>query len=115
MQHLTAIEHVDGGWHYGHQGKRGASPVGYCRDHAPHTTETLARECFSEWQRDHIRLDGRTSNWTDCRECKGPTKQYARVEGDGYSLVTLCPEHLTDELAAKHLGLNEPAGDRWYS
>lgn len=116
MRHLTALQLTDGsGWRYGSAGQTGGHPIGYCAEHAPHATEHEARECYSRWQRDHVKLDGKTSNWTDCRECKGPTKQYARIEDDGYHLATLCAEHLTIDLAVKHLDLAGAAGDSWES
>lgn len=55
------------------------------------------------------------ARWSDCAECGAPTKQTATITGDAYALVSLCAEHLTKELAIKHLHLDGPAGDSWRS
>lgn len=116
MRHHTAAERRDGtGWHYVDMGRTGGHPLGYCRDHGPHKTEQEARECYARYQRDHIRLDAELGNWMDCFVCGAATKQGARIEGDGYALVTLCAEHLTEEHAAAALHLEVVAGDAWVS
>ena len=116
MNHLTAAQRADGaGWSYASLNKRGSYPLGYCAEHEPHPTEDAARQCYGQYQRDHVRLDSNTTNWCDCAECGAPTKQGARIEGDGYSSVRLCLTHLTHELAVKHLHIDGPAGDSWQS
>lgn len=118
MNTLTAAQHGEnGGWHYVSLNRRGGHPLGYCRDHEPHATEVEARECYARYQRDHVRLDSKTENWCGCEVegCDAPTKQRARIEGDGYHSAALCSEHLTVEHAIKALGLDVPAGDSWQS
>jgi hypothetical protein len=114
MNHHTAAK-LGTGFHYASLNKRGGHPLGYCAEHAPHATETEARECFGQWQRDHVTLDGKLISWTDCRVCHGPTKQYASIEGDGYRLLPLCAEHLTKERAIAGLDIAGAAGDAWES
>lgn len=117
MNHLTAAQKGEGGgWHYVSLNRRtGGYPLGYCAEHEPHPTEQEARECYGQWMRDHIVLDGRLSGWSDCRVCKGPTKKYARVDGDGYRMATLCEAHLTQDDAVKQLHIEGAAGDAWES
>lgn len=116
MRHHTASARQDGtGWHYVSMGRQGGHPLGYCADHAPHSTEDEARECYGMWQRDHITLTGTLSSWSDCLECGAPTKQYASIEGDGYALAPLCAAHLDTRHAAVHLHITGPAGDSWQS
>lgn len=117
MRHLTASRKGEGGgWHYVNLGRSGGYPLGYCAQHEPHATERDARECYAQYQRDHVELrrDAWT-NWSDCRECGAPTKHSATIAGDGYAFESLCEEHLTVDLAIKHLGLSGPAGDSWVS
>jgi hypothetical protein len=116
MRHNTAAQKGDGGgWHYASMSNRGGYPLGYCDDHEPHATADEARECYGQWRRDHIQLDGKSSNWMDCRVCGAATKSSVRVAGDGYSFAPLCDEHLTTEHAIQALGLEGPAGDSWES
>lgn len=118
MNHLTALERADHtGWVYGSQNRRsGAYALGYCGELAHvHPTEQEARECFSQYRRDHVTLDARTTNWTDCDECGAATKTGARVVGDGYAHSMLCEAHLTTEMAIKHLHIEGAAGDSWQS
>lgn len=116
MRHHTAAQRKDGsGWHFVDLGRTGGYPLGYCREHEPHASEQEARECYARFQRDYVRLDSQLGNWMDCAVCGAPTKQGARIEGDGYSLVTLCPDHLTTEDAIRELGLESVAGDAWVS
>ena len=114
MRHLTAA-HLENGWHYASLSRRGGFPLGYCAEHEPHPTETEARECYARYQRDHVRLDRKSSNWNDCRVCKAPAKNIADIEGDGYTTAVLCDEHATTEHAIAVLGLAEPAHDSWQS
>lgn len=121
MRHYTAV-HVDlggglSGWHYASLGSRGGGPLGYCAEHAPHATEQEARECYSHYQRDNIRIDGKTHNWCGCEfeGCDKPTKRSADIRGDGFHMAALCEDHLTVENAAVVMGLNDPAGDAWVS
>lgn len=119
MRTHTARQRGDGsGWHYVSVGRDGGYPLGYCAEHAPHPTEDEARECYRRWQRDHIRLDVRSSSWHGCEAegCDQPTRQHAGIEGDGYHGASLCPEHLTVEHAVKALGLDDDrVGDAWVS
>lgn len=114
MRHISAYK-IGDGWHYASVNRRGGYPLGYCANHEPHPTELEARECYAQYQRDHVLLDGRSSNWGGCEVpgCDAPTKKHAHIEGDGYLLATLCDEHLTIEHAIEVFGLNEPAGDAW--
>lgn len=107
-----AAQRVDGtGWQYVY----GGHPIGYCAEHEPHPTEVEARECYSRWQREHITLNHRASNWNSCRVkgCDNPARNIAEVEGDSYTMTILCDEHFTTEHAIQALHLDEPAGDRW--
>lgn len=126
MRHSTARQKPAGGWHYVNAGRDGGYPLGYCAEHEPHATELEARECYAKWQRDHVRLNGQLSSWSDCVagrtqdpktsvRCPNPTKRYAKIEGDGYRMATLCDEHLTIDEAVKALDLDGPAGDAWES
>jgi hypothetical protein len=127
MRHLTAAQKGEGGgWHYVNRGREGGHPIGYCPEHEPHATEAEARECFAKYQRDHVRLDGNLSSWSDCMHgrttdpkttvrCPNPTKQYAYIEGEGYASFPACPEHLTLENAIIGLHLEGHAGDSWQS
>lgn len=114
MRHLTAVR-IGSGWRYASLSRRGGYPLGDCADHL-HDTEAEARECYSAFLRAHVKLDGKCS-WNRCsvRGCGNPANQTARVEGDGYRLAVLCPEHLTLEHAYEALHLNGPAGDAWES
>ena len=62
MNHRTARELAD---HSGFHMVVNAHPTGYCREHPGHATETEARECFAQYQRDHLVQRGETS-WTTC-------------------------------------------------
>lgn len=118
MNHLTAARKGDGGWHYVSLNRRlGGYPLGYCRDHEPHATEAEARECYAQYQRDHVRLDAWSHSWCSCevKGCDQPTKSSARIEGDEYRMAALCPQHMTFEHAVKRFHLDEPAGDAWQS
>lgn len=116
VRHLTALHHEDNThWIYGSAKGGLGYPIGACVDGHRHPTEVEARECYSQYQRDNVKLDGRLSSWSDCAECGDPTKTCAEVAGDGYNLATLCTKHLTPDMAFKHLGLNGPAGDAWVS
>ena len=113
MIHYGPKQRADGsGWHY----CVGQSPIGYCSEHSPHATEAEARECYGRWQRDHVVLDGKCS-WTSCRVkgCDAPANRYARIEGRGYDMATLCTEHLDIEHAVVALRIDGPAGDSWES
>lgn len=122
MNHSTALALADGsGWHYGCRNRRlGVRPIGYCADHGPHPTEDEARQCYTQYQRDRVRLDGKCS-WTSCEagrgasRCPDPANRYARIEGDGYAMASLCDQHMTLEAAYEALDLNSPAGDRWWT
>lgn len=116
MRHHTAArKSEDGGWHYVSLGRDGGYPLGYCADHEPHETEIQARECYSQYQRDNIRLDGKMADWSGCRACDAPTKNVADIRYDGFRSEPLCDEHRTQERAVKVLGLDQPAGDAWRS
>jgi|GEM_PF-2495507 len=116
MNHHTAAQKGEGGgWHYVSLSKRGGHPLGYCVDHAPHATEAEARECYGQYQRDNVTLDGQLSRWSDCAECGAPTKTTANIRGDGYANVSLCVDHLNTECAIKHLHIEGAAGDSWQS
>lgn len=121
MRHLTAHQLPEGGWHYASTHRRGGYPLGYCRDHEPHPTEAEARECYSQWQRDHLVLDDGNWSWGNCEHregqtrCKSPANKAARIEGDGYQMALLCPEHMTRGHAIAALGIDGPAGDSWES
>jgi hypothetical protein len=120
VRHLTAvwITTKDGvtGWHYASLSRRGGHPLGGCATHEPHPSEIEARECYAAWQRERIRLDGKC-DWTSCEAygCDSPTRHVARIEGDGYRMACLCPEHLTVENAIHALHLSGAAGDSWQS
>lgn len=115
MRHLTAVS-IDGGWRYASLSRRGGYALGYCDGHL-HDTEAEARDCYGGYLRDHIRLDAMRVSWTACevRSCANPTKSCADIEGDGYALAALCPEHMTLEHATRELGVSGPAGDAWVS
>lgn len=119
MRHLTAAQRADGsGWHYCSLSKRGGYALGYCAEHAPHASEDDARRCYRTWQRDHIRLDQRFTNWGDCAiaGCGEPTKLGARIEGDGYSMARLCQKHTTATDARTALMLDgDLADESWES
>lgn len=119
MNHLTAARKGEnGGWHYVSLNRRsGGYPLGYCADHEPHASELEARECYARYQRDNIRLDGKMADWSGCQipGCDTPTKNLATIRFDGFHSAVLCDEHLTTELAATVLRLDEPAGDAWQS
>ena len=119
MRHHTAAPLTDGsGWHYASVHRsRGGYPLGYCADHGPHPTADEARRCYRQWQRDHVGLDGKCS-WTSCdvKGCEKPANSYARIDGDGYAMATLCEDHLTIRHALTALGLDgDLAGDAWQS
>lgn len=118
MMHNTAWQ-LDDGWVYASRSRRGSYIIGGCAESGQihrHATEDEARECYNEWRRRNVRLDSKWS-WGSChvRGCPNPANKGARVEGDGYSLVILCDEHHTLEIAIRELGLNGPAGDSWQS
>lgn len=119
MRHLTAAQKGEGGgWHYvSLHRSRGGYPLGYCAEHEPHPTEEEARECYAQWQRDHVLLDGLWADWTGCQvgECDAPTKKHARIVGDGFRSASLCDRHLDLDHAIGVLGLDSPAGDSWVS
>lgn len=115
MRYEHPVELPGRGWHYASTSSRGGYPLGYCAEHEPHATETEARECYGRYQREHVRLDGKTTGWHDCEVCKAPAKNVARIDGDGYSHAVLCDEHLTKDHAATVLGIAGLAGDRWVS
>jgi hypothetical protein len=116
MNHHTAAQKGEGGgWHYVSLNRRGGYPLGYCAEHAPHPTEAEARACYGLYLRANVTLDGQLSRWSDCDECGAPTKTTANIRGDGYASAALCTEHLTHDLAVKHLHLEGSAGDSWES
>lgn len=117
MRHHTAHQLPEGGWHYASTHRRGGYPLGYCRDHEPHATEAEARECYSQWQRDHLVLNDGDWSWGNCevKGCKNPANKAARIEGDAYLAASLCPEHMTREHAIAALDIGGPAGDAWQS
>jgi hypothetical protein len=47
--------------------------------------------------------------------CDNPTKNAARIKGDGYSITMLCEDHLNPEDAAVALNIDGPANDYWHS
>lgn len=116
-QHTARQRGEGGGWHYVSLSSRGGYPLGYCADHEPHATEAEARECYAQYQRDHIVLDAWKHNWCGCEVdgCGNPTKSSAKIEGDAYRMAALCPEHMSIEHAVKALGIDGPAGDAWIS
>lgn len=114
MNHRTALQKQDlSGWH---MVVNSSHPVGYCAQHAPHPTEAEARECFAQYERDHVREQGTTS-WTNCmlKGCKNPARRRFGIEGDGYNLAVLCDDHATTENAIIVMHLDQPAGDAWFS
>lgn len=121
MRTKTAVEVDLGergkGWHYASIGKRGGGPIGYCADHAPHATETEARECFSSYLLTQLRAET-YGDWTSCQyphnECGRPTKSGWGVPAT-LSSVALCEVHDSRELAIACLGLNKPWGDSFGS
>jgi hypothetical protein len=115
-QHTARQKGEAGGWHYVSLNDKGGYPLGYCAEHEPHPTETEARECYSSWQRDHLTLDTKTG-WTSCmvKDCDRPANHAAQIRGDGYTIATLCDEHLTRDHAIAVLGLEGPVGDSWQS
>lgn len=123
MRTKTALQLADGsGWHYGWAGKAGGSPLGRCRDHAPHPTEAEARDCYGAYVReDTIQLNAYAVSWTSCEvraggtRCPNPTKAVATYGDDGYGQVALCPEHMTAEDVIGAARLDGPAGDAWIS
>lgn len=118
MRHHTAAPLADGsGFHYASvHPRRGGHPLGYCAEHPPHATEAEARECYAQWRRDRLQLDG-TCSWTNCsvKDCPKPANQLAEVRGDSMLTAALCPEHLTVEHATAVMQLDRPAGDAWVS
>lgn len=119
MRHLTAAQRGEGGgWHYVSMNRRGGHPIGYCADHEPHATKDEARTCYRKWQRDHIKLDNGIWSWAGCdaKGCDNPARQGVGIEGDGYALAILCPEHHDMEHAIAALGLSDDlAGEAWVS
>lgn len=120
MRHHAAYQLPEGGWHYASVGRRGGHPLGNCRNHEPHPTEDEARECYAEYRRDHVRLDGGPTSWSNCSvgrgtesKCDEPANRYAYIQGDGFSMAPLCHTHLTIEDALVVLRLIGPAGDAW--
>lgn len=117
MRHLTAARKGEtGGWHYVSMNRRGGHPLGYCADHAPHETEAEARECYGQYLRDNITLDG-TCSWSSCevKGCDNPARTFAGIKGDGYQMAVLCTDHLDHEHAVDTLQIAGPAGDAWES
>lgn len=118
MRHLTAAS-IGEGFHYASLSRRGGYPLGDCATHAPHPTADEARRCYRTWERQHVLLDQEFRNWGDCdvKECDKPTKIGARlVDGDGFHMARLCPDHFTTENAIIALGLDgDLAGDSWVS
>ncbi len=107
-----------GGWHYvSLHPRHGGHPIGYCAEHEPHETELEARECFSQYQRDRVRLDVVLGDWTGCTAegCDAPTRKAAQIWGDGFALAPLCDDHLRHGAAVKALHIEGPAGDAWVS
>lgn len=116
MRHLTAAQKGEGGgWHYVTLGRRGGGAIGYCADHEPHATEAEARECYAQYQRDHMQMRAGSLRWTSCdvKGCDQPARNAA--QSGGYNFAALCDEHYTAEHARDALGLNAPAGDSWES
>jgi hypothetical protein len=115
MQYKTAFEVRPGEWQYATLSRRGGGPIGYCADHAPHATESEARECYSSYLRDAIRMDGHLADWTGCEAegCDNPTKNYASTYG--VSSACLCDGHNDRDMAIKVMGLDRPHGDVWGS
>lgn len=118
MRHLTAAQHGEhGGWHYVSMSRRGGYPIGYCRDHGTHPTEGEARDCYGQFLRDRVELDGELGSWSDCSvgDCPNPTKRAAVLRTSEGSIAPLCDDHLTSEDAYRALGVVGPAGDAWVS
>lgn len=123
MRHHTAAQKGDGGWHYVSMSRDGGHPLGYCAEHEPHATEAEARECYAQYRRDNVTLDGKCG-WTRCTylpagadrySCDNPANQFASIKGDGYAMAPLCEEHLTIDHAIDALHLIGAAGDAWQS
>jgi hypothetical protein len=118
MRHKTAARRGEtGGWHYVSLSRDGGHPIGYCRDHEPHTTEDEARECYGRYIREEetIRLDAKYAQWTGCQVCGAATTSGAEYGDDGYGSVALCPEHLAVEHVIAVAKLDGLAGDAWLS
>ena len=114
MMYSRAAQLADGsGWHY----VTGGHPVGYCAEHEPHATEAEARECYGQWQRDHVVRSSSRWSWMNCavRGCLNPARAGWQIEGDAYSMAILCDEHDDAEHAIEAMGISGPAGDRWES
>lgn len=118
MRLWTAKQRADGsGWHYA----AGQTPLGYCADHEPHATEAGARECYAQWQRDHVTIR-KASRWHNCEHdkrpgrCPRPANNVAEVSGQYMSdMAMLCDEHATPGHAITALHLDGLAGDCWVS
>jgi hypothetical protein len=112
----TAVQ-IEGGWHYASASSRGGHPLGYCAEHPPHASEQEARDCYGQWQRDHLRLDQGSWSWGGCdaKGCPNPANRAADIEGDGYQIAMLCPDHMTTEHAVAALHIAGAAGDAWRS
>jgi hypothetical protein len=118
MRHLTAVQPAGKtGWHFASTSSRGGHPIGYCAEHEPHATEWEARDCYAEWLRAHVHLDGQSSSWHGCQAkgCDEPTRRHAGVTSDWTHLANLCGEHLDLETAIVVMGLDMPASDSWQS
>lgn len=123
MLHKRAAQRADGtGWQYVLGKGNGGAPIGYCREHAPHASEDEARECYSQYVRDSVRLNAGSGGWTSCnarnenkRFCPNPAQAFATYGDDGYGLTWLCPEHMTHEQVVASAQLDGPAGDAWVS
>lgn len=111
--HSDATESRPEGWHYAQVWKDGGGPIGFCAEHEPHPTEVEARECWSQWRREHIKFDRVIAGWTSCsREgCERPANHAATIEGDPYVFVPLCAWDMNYRTVIEVLGLDQPAGD----
>lgn len=92
MNYLQAREKKDGGWHFTTMNDNAISPIGDCKNHAPHATKEEAEQCYSDYLLMHELRLGVSSNMQEkCKVCSAWTHKYATI--GNIERIPLCEDH----------------------
>lgn len=112
MNLYKPFESTTGGWHFCCQNDNLIYPVGYCREHSPHTTEQEARECYTKYLLDNrlqLVLEDKHEQ-RKCQVCGEWTNLFALL--NHIEIFWLCQEHNNREEIKK---LSRLVGDIYSS